>query len=364
MACGTATLGLAMALSISAGCGGAEAPTAPTTSPPSGSNPVPATATVVRVATPTPDIRVGDAAVATAVAEYSDGTSQDVTGAAVWTTSNPLVLAVSAPGRATAVGTGTAALRASYQERVSAAAFNVSAGARSTADRPDDFGGAQIKVVYVVPSDRPDRQLDADGTIARSVDVAQEWLLKDTEGYRFRLDTFGGRLDVAGVILDASDAEMMSNGSRQRDALEREMMRRGFNVPGKVYVAYYDGGHQRVCADSFQPPGLLGNLAAIYLHGTPPGARPCDTNPFATTAGFPGYLEFIFTHEVFHAMGLVANCAPNSGGDGHVRDDTTDLMYAGSLPWAPARVDVGRNDYFLHGRATCADAANSPYLTR
>lgn len=232
------------------------------------------------------------------------------------------------------------------------------------ADQPDEVGGPQFKVLYVLPTDRSDRQLDVDGTLARSAAVIQAWLFEESDGRRFRFDTRGGQLDITAVPLALTDGQVLSGGSRQRDLLERELNRRGFNAPGKIYVAYYEGGHQSSCADAFQPPALPGNVVAIYLHGTPPVARPCDTNPFATTEGFPGYFEFLLAHEAFHGVGLVPNCAPNSNGGGHIGDDPSDLMYAGSQPWSPSRLDVGRNDYFGHGRANCPEAAQSPYLMR
>lgn len=356
--CTVATLG-----ALVAACGGTAAPTAPTPTPTSPTPAPQATLTLVAVTASTVALNVGDSVTATARAQYSDGTSQDVTAEATWGATNPTILAVTGPGRATAVGVGAVVLRATLQDKVGAVAINVSIGARSLVDQPDDISGAQVKVLYVIPSDRVDRQLDLDGTLTRSIAVAQAWLRQESGGYRFRMDTRGGQPDITGVRLDLTDAQVMGGGVRQRDLLERELIRRGFNVLGKIYVAYYEGGHQSTCGDGFLPPSLPGNLVAIYLHGTPPGARPCDTNPFATTEGFPGYLEFSFAHEIFHGMGFVATCAPHSN-NGHVGDDPTDLMYAGSQPWAPSRLDPGRDDYFGHGRTNCPDAVQSPYLAR
>ncbi len=40
---------------------------------------------------------------------------------------------------------------------------------RTTTDRPDERGGAQVHVMYLLPSDGSDRALDTNGTIAASV---------------------------------------------------------------------------------------------------------------------------------------------------------------------------------------------------
>ena len=42
---------------------------------------------------------------------------------------------------------------------------------RSTTDRPDDHAGPQVHVVYAVPSDQTDANLDADGTVEASVNA-------------------------------------------------------------------------------------------------------------------------------------------------------------------------------------------------
>ncbi len=342
------------------GCGGSPAPTAPSSpTPPT----APATLTGVTLTPATMAIRVGESLEVTARAQFSDGSSQEVTAQATWQSSNPTVLGIIAPGKALAMASGTADLRAAYQGMNSQVTVAVSPGPRAMADQPDDLGGPQVKVLYVVPVDRTDRQLDIDGTLARSVSAFQGWLRRESGGQQFRMDTSNGQLDIAMVRLAMTDAQVMSGGSRQRDLLERELIGRGFNAPGKIYAVYYDGGHRSTCADGFWPPALQGSVVAVYLYGAPPGARSCDTNRFTASVATPGYLEFSMAHEIFHGIGFVATCAPNHNGSGHVRDDPSDLMYAGAQPWTPSRLDTNRDDYFLHGRA-CADAAQSPYLTR
>src|SRR5664279_1711946 len=64
--------------------------------------------------------------------------------------------------------------------------------ARSTVDRPDDIGGPQIHVVYVVPSDGTDRALDTNGTLAASTTNWETWLRGQTGGLGLRLDTYQG----------------------------------------------------------------------------------------------------------------------------------------------------------------------------
>ena len=230
---------------------------------------------------------------------------------------------------------------------------------RSTQDRPDDVVAPQVHVVYAVASDGTDRRLDVDGTIARSVLAWNGWLARESGGGRIRLDTADGRLDVTFVRLRSSEAEYASEGPYVRDRIEREL---GLQAPHKMYAVYFDGPSMMSCGGSFWPPAKPGNVVALYLRGTPPGAPACAENPFAANVDAPGYLELAMLHEVFHGLGATAQCAPNHVSAGHVGDEARDLMYAGSQPWRPTWLDVGRNDYWGHGRADCTDVARSPFV--
>ncbi len=233
---------------------------------------------------------------------------------------------------------------------------------RATVDEVDEVSGYQVKALYVLPADGADERLDTNGTLARSLAAAQAWLHERT-GKRLVLDTFRGQPDVAFVRLDQSDAELSSHGVFIRDQLERILAARGFDHPQKIYLVYFGGGAGvPVCANAAHPPRLVGQVTALYLKGTPPGALPCANNRFATDERSAGYLEFLALHEVFHVVGAVQRCAPQWTGD-HVGDDPGDLMYAGSSPWRPARIDTHNDDYFRTGRADCLDVDRSIFLS-
>jgi hypothetical protein len=82
----------------------------------------------------------------------------------------------------------------------------------------------------------------------------------------------------------------------------------------------------------------------------------------AARSSLAGYIELATLHELMHAQGAVPRCAPHWT-VGHVGDDPTDLMYAGSAPWRPATVDVGNDDYWGHGGEDCVDLLRSAFLT-
>jgi hypothetical protein len=234
---------------------------------------------------------------------------------------------------------------------------------RSTMDRPDEQRGPQIHVIYALPSDGVDRRLDETGQLEGSVASFQAWLAGETGGPNLRMDTYQGSLDVGFVRLAQDDATIASRGAFVRDAVQDGIRAAGFDQPERIYAVYYDGSSTYACGGAFWPPALQGSAVVMYLRGRPPGAD-CSLNGFAAAGSPPTYWEYAMLHDLLHGLGLVASCAPNHHLSGHVSDFPDDLMWSGSQPWRfPARLDIGRNDYYGHGRTDCADLARSPYLT-
>ena len=236
---------------------------------------------------------------------------------------------------------------------------------RAFADQPDDHTGPQVHLVYAIPADGDDAELDLDGTIAESVGVAQNWLSNQTGGRSFRIDTVNGEPDITFVQLSRTDEEIADEGAFVRDAIEQELVAAGLNEPAKRYAVHYDGTSTFSCGGGAWPPTLPGKVAALYLHGLPNSAFPCDQNQFATAGGVPRYWEFSWIHELVHTLGFVATCAPRHTRAGHVSSPTNDLMYAGDAPWNLNGVvlDQGNDDYYAHEVPGCPDLADSSYLT-
>ena len=159
---------------------------------------------------------------------------------------------------------------------------------------------------------------------------------------------------------------MAAEGPYVRDQIERELSQAGRLSADKLYAVYYGGKSTFACGGAAWPPVLPGVVAALYLNGEPPGAPPCNTNSLGTSPTTMGYWEFAMLHELFHLLGAVSTDAPNHvlRGHVHVGDDPRDLMYAGSQPWQPQFIDIGRNDYYGHNNPSLLDLGDSPYLSQ
>ena len=82
---------------------------------------------------------------------------------------------------------------------------------RVTKDRPDEAKGSQIHIVYAIPSDGADQQLDVNGSIVNSVNSWNNWLADKSGGFRVRIDTFQGQPDITFVRLRNTEAQLGSS---------------------------------------------------------------------------------------------------------------------------------------------------------
>ena len=287
-----------------------------------------------------------------AYGRYDDGATGVVDAA--WSTSDPATLRLGDDARVTGAGVGKAEVAAAFEGFAATLGFEVAAPIpRTTVDRPDDISGPQIHAVYALPSDVDDGHLDRYGDIARSFAGIQNWLREDI-GYRLRLDTHGGDLDVTFVRLPFSEAEGEARGDLLLADLGDAVADAIGRSPNKVYAIYYGGRAGGVCGDA-QPGGPYG---AVFVDdegcsSSSPGADPEVASTY----------EAVMLHELLHVFGVANPCPPHLEGGAHVGDDARDLMYAGPDREAPADavIDAGRDDYFDHGRSDCLDTSSSPF---
>ncbi len=236
------------------------------------------------------------------------------------------------------------------------------AGERSLVDRPDEVHGYQVHVIYATPADGPDRGLDTSGSVDTAMHAINTWLAERADGSTLRIDRFKGATDVSFARLPHNDADYIAFGDFVRDHVQTDLNAMGFNDVNKLYAVFWEGGSSTACGGSAYPPTLIGNVAAMYLHGTPPGATPCSDHPFGESPSTPGYLEISMLHEIIHTLGFVASCAPHQHHGGHTSEAPNDLMYQGPEPWVPDTLDIGHDDYYGNGGSGCLDLANSAFL--
>jgi hypothetical protein len=256
---------------------------------------------------------------------------------------------------------------------------------RSTADRPDDTGLDQIRVLYVVPSDLPDRARDTNGQICNSARAFATWFDARSDAF-LRLDTQGGLIDVGFVRLTKTDAQMRGNDPNNtsvatgtafvRERIELELGAMGLVAPNKLYAVYYEGSSVYACGGGAYPPLINARVGAMYLGGMPPGVTPScgDIRAWGQPSLVPNYIDYGMLHELVHSLGFVPDGAPNQHTYGHVFDATStipnqDLMYSPRTSQDPAWnvdapgglvLDINRDDYYTTSPAL--DLAKSTVL--
>ena len=259
------------------------------------------------------------------------------------------------------------------------AAIATPIGERAYADRPDDFPDKyQVHLLYILPADAKDQQLDLNGTVNKSIEAINNWFYEQSGDAKVRFDTYQGQLDITFVQMEMTSAEFYEAAIAKyggpdfiRDILEEELLKANIFRPGKIYVAWFEiDKHPNTCADAAHPPDLMGRLAGLYPSAVVEAGWDCADEPFGV-----GYapVDMGLIHEIVHLLGFASACGLNpisAENTAHTGDDNRDLM------WAPMdRADVnefwdaenmlldpGNDDYFKHNIANCPDLANSVFL--
>ena len=129
------------------------------------------------------------------------------------------------------------------------AAENNSAPIRSLVDRPDDLAGYQIRLIYVVPADVKDRNLDTDGTVAKWIEQVRKVSRVQT-GLTPRFDTFQNKFDIGFLKSKYTIAQLAGKSTldaidllgKELSVPEQESLKGiGFIVDGRLSNSDYCG---------------------------------------------------------------------------------------------------------------------------
>lgn len=225
---------------------------------------------------------------------------------------------------------------------VSQAANNL----RSTVDRPDDFEGHQIHLIYIQPKDAEDKAFDTSGQLSKWVDASQAWLLEKT-GKKFIYDTFNGIYDITYLKSEYTKTELFDKDEKK---LESEKT----SVTDKLIEGYVAANPAKANAKTyffFSSEPLRANSCgwasrfssyAVGFAGNGCWGGPQDDS--TTTYGVSWPTQAI-THELVHSFGV-----------SHVCYNTTDLMIGdpecpNKRTFSPITLDIGRNSYFGSDKA-------------
>jgi hypothetical protein len=228
---------------------------------------------------------------------------------------------------------------------------------RTAVDRIDDTTDHQVHLIYAIPSDGDDLELDSNGQIAASFEHIETFLRERLDGSAFRLDTCDGALDVTFLRLDRTTSEYAEMRAGFVQGLELDLVRHGFRYGQKLYVVVWGGLSQWARLDDGcgGEAGVHG-VAVLFLQSM--AGETCPPPGVELPIGEP---DTGMAHEIIHLLGLPAQCGANVAEGGHVVDDPADLMYGMGHTTANT-IDARHDDYYRHGIAGCPDLADSAFL--
>jgi hypothetical protein len=252
---------------------------------------------------------------------------------------------------------------------------------RATADRPDIVEGSKLHVIYFVPSDAQDNQLDTNGVLEDSVASMNTFLQADI-GRELRFDTYLDRrtsnLDISFVRGEqtATQYSQTDHPDGAFGAVTEELEHRGWTAGAAVkrYLVYYEGPAESagICGTAYvNIAGGFAQWSVVWL-GSSPG---CGARDFGTPETGGGMSESIALHENFHNEGMVPLealhqcwafqfhlCTAAAGAVVDAVDpENVDLMFPFvTFPLRDKVVDRERNDYYDHPFLH-RDMADSPF---
>lgn len=183
---------------------------------------------------------------------------------------------------------------------------NAALNSRSLVDRPDDFSGYQIHVVYVAARDSVDSKWDTSGKIHSWIQESQNWLDKQI-GRKLLFDTYRGNADITFVSSKYSREELCHLKCDGLGKLEEEYVLKNSSYDGSKTVLFVlnEDLDKNYCGWANTP----GNFALLSL-----GSSKCDDQTALKTYGMT-WPAITLLHELFHSYGI-----------GHKCFDSTDLM--------------------------------------
>ena len=217
--------------------------------------------------------------------------------------------------------------------------------------------GQKFQAVYLRAADSAN-VATAPAQIKADVDAVNGWFFGQTPGRQPNFVRDGGGNVTVAVIQVAATKAFIATGNN--DDVVMSAIRAHPSVAGNYPVIYYEGAtSDRGCGFTVGA-GATGYVLIPYdnCYSAP------DRNFIRDQGGrYPFGLTYLLSHEITHALGAVPSCAPNQDGTGHVNDSSKDVVSGIGIDFANLTLDVGRDDYYMHGIPGCPDIKDSPLLT-
>ena len=224
-----------------------------------------------------------------------------------------------------------------------------------------------IQAVYAVPSDVAP-VAGREQAIADAVSAVQGWFRSQTGGRHPVFARDGSSISVVTVNLAQTASELGGNFDNVFNAIHGPNRGKGTSsfidsVANPILLVYegrviFTGGpYENSCARAG-----FDSYVIIPLGN-------CPDTVLEIGARWPSRATFLIAHELVHLLGGAKRCAPNHDYSipdvfGHVNDDPRDIMYKEYVFRTDWILDVGRDDYYLHGRDDCYDIADNPLLAK
>ena len=181
---------------------------------------------------------------------------------------------------------------------------NSSVAIRSLTDRPDDLTGYQVRLIYVLPADAKDRNLDTNGTIGKWIEEVRN-ISRVQTGLTPRFDTYQSKFDIGFLKSKYTISELVGkSGSTEADDLlrgelttieQQSLKGVGFIIDGRIVNSDY-------CGYANQP----GKYFTAWL-----GENCWEDSDWYNNRPYITFIASSILHEWLHNLGVKHTCVTN-----------------------------------------------------
>jgi hypothetical protein len=226
------------------------------------------------------------------------------------------------------------------------------------------------------------RNYNKNGRIATSLNAINASIKPQIGGKILRLDKKGGKVDVTTVIIPHTYTEVASNSNKTNgdlDIIIKDLQKAGFDqkhYPNKIFAIYYEGVSAPKSSDCGVTDSTPGYYSVNFLRSCDAGGFDKYNNKIILEIGrdpkIINDVDDTTRHELIHALGFMHSswladgpqyCRSSdptvikdeSSGklyyDGHVNDDTSDIMYNPDLRDPDNKVYKDKHDELVGAHA-------------
>ncbi len=227
-----------------------------------------------------------------------------------------------------------------------------------------------IHLIYFLPCDVENRNLDVNGKIEKIINNINDWFYNQSLNQKIKFDYYENKLDITFLRVNKTLSWFNKFSSVQKkdednsSKIEKIILSNNNffnNFDTKKFIIFFEGwekmkGFNTTCGRA----RLNGQVGIFYTNSNIKRKNTCvNIKKFKNNE--LGSEEQTVLHELLHLLGFPNQCAKNIDPTNlyHINDTVEDILYKFS---GGRYLDFNNDDYYNHKLKNCPDLKNSNYI--